>query len=410
MSRLETNGYYALGAPLYVALGALELYLARRKGVRAYGFADTLGNVSAGLGEIVIGLFLGPWLIALYDFGFERLALVRWPEGSWIPWVLAFLLGDLCYYLYHRAGHSVGALWAIHGVHHQTEEFNLSIALRHPWLSDTYSAVFYVPLPLFGVPPTHFFVAITLISFYALSIHSNLLHRPAFYFFVTPRTHILHHARNPRYLNKNFGAMFTLWDRMFGTYAEPDPAEPPVLGTSYGYETHDGALSQWIFFRKLFQVARGARSLGDRVWAFFGPPGWRPKGVAPIRPVPARRDEAIPLATKVFAAVQLTSTTVFAMYVLWLRDNHPLWLLAAASVVILWSLSTIGGLLDGRPSAVRWELLRLAATGALGAVILARHAGAGALVAIGAAGSAAWLMIVRGRIEGSTPAAPETAP
>jgi alkylglycerol monooxygenase len=410
VSRLETNGYYALGVPLYVALGALELVLARRKGVRAYGFADTLGNVAAGLGEIVIGLFIGPWLIALYDFGFEHIALVRWREGSLVPWVLAFLLGDLCYYLYHRAGHSVGALWAIHGVHHQTEEFNLSIALRHPWLSDFYSAVFYIPLPLFGVPPTHFFIAITLISFYALSIHSRLLARPGLWLFVTPRTHILHHARNPKYLHKNFGAMLTIWDRMFGTHAEPDPAEPPCLGTSFGYETHDGALSQWIFFRKLITLAKGAGTFGDRVRTFLGPPGWRARGVAPIRPVPARRDDAIPLAAKVYTAVQLSSTTVFAMYVLWLRDHHPLWVLAAASLVILWSLSTIGGLLDGRPGAVGWELCRLAVTALLGTAIFARHADAGALVLLGAAGSAIWLAAARRNIGATSGKAPEMAP
>ena len=173
VSRLETNGYYALGVPLYVALGAVELALARRKGITAYRFGDTVGNLSAGLGEVIIGLFLGPWLLALYDFGFTHIALVRWPEGSWIPWVLAFLAGDLCYYWYHRAGHTVAAFWAIHGVHHQTEQFNLSIAIRHPWFSDFYSAPFYVPLPLLGVPPTHFFIAITLISFYALTVHTT---------------------------------------------------------------------------------------------------------------------------------------------------------------------------------------------------------------------------------------------
>jgi ABC-type multidrug transport system ATPase subunit/sterol desaturase/sphingolipid hydroxylase (fatty acid hydroxylase superfamily) len=400
VSRLETNGYYALGAPLYVALGALELWLARRKGVRAYGFADTLGNVSAGLGEIVIGLFIGPWLLALYDYGFDHIALVRWPEGSPVPWVLAFLLGDLCYYLYHRAGHSVGALWAIHGVHHQTEEFNLSIALRHPWFSDFYSAVFYVPLPLFGVPPTHFFVAITLISFYALSIHSHLLQRPSFYLFVTPRTHVLHHAKNPRYLNKNFGAMLTIWDRLFGTYAEPDPAEPPSLGTTFGYETHDGARSQWIFFRTLIEIARKAPTLGDRIRTFVMPPGWRPKGVAPLRAVPARRDESIPVATKAYTLTALVLTTAFALYVLWLRDHHPFWMLSAASAIILWSLSTIGGLLDGRRSSVRDELLRLAATAVLGAAIARGRVVPGVLVFGAAAASAVWLLAMRRAVEG----------
>jgi sterol desaturase/sphingolipid hydroxylase (fatty acid hydroxylase superfamily) len=370
MDRIETNGYYALGVPFYLAIIALEIVLSRRKGLRVYGFADTIGSFSAGLGEIVIGLFLGPLLIGLYDFGYAHIALVRWPQGSLVPWVLAFLLGDLCYYWYHRAGHSVAAFWAIHGVHHQTEKFNVGVATRHPWFSDSYSFLFYVPLPMLGVPPLHFFVAISIISFYALTVHSQVFHRPGLWFLVTPATHIVHHARNRRYVNKNYGAMFTVWDRMFGTHVEVDPADPPVLGTSFGYETHDGARAQWVFFRDLFTVARQARTLGDKLRTFVRHPGWVPEGVKAPKHEHARADEAISSGTKIYAASAFGATLVFALWVLWLRNRHPVWLLALASILILWSLSTIGGLLDGREGATRREGLRLVCAAALGVAIV----------------------------------------
>ena len=197
--------------------------------------------------------------------------------------LVAFLVADLAYYWYHRAGHSVAALWAIHGVHHQCEEFNLSVSARHPWFSDLYSAFFYAPLPLLGIGSGQFFVAISAISFYSVSIHSLLLKRPGLFIFTTPQTHIVHHANNPRYLHKNFGAMFTLWDRIFGTHVEVDPADPPRLGVPVGYLTHDGARSQWIFFDLLFQFAARARSLGERFNVFVMHPGWRPEGVAPCQ-------------------------------------------------------------------------------------------------------------------------------
>ncbi len=392
VSRLETNGYYALGVPLYVALGALELALAKRKGVKAYRLADTIGNVSAGLGEVIIGLFLGPYLLALYDYGFATIRLVRWPAGSWVPWALAFLLGDLCYYWYHRAGHAVGALWAIHGVHHQTEEFNMSIALRHPWLSDLYSAVFYIPLPLLGVPPEHFFIAITIISFYALTIHSHLLQRPSLFIFVTPATHVVHHAKNPRYINKNFGAMFSIWDRMFGTHVEVDPADPPRLGTLSGYETHDGARSQWIFFRNLIATARHGESAWERVKTFLMPPGYRPPG-APIHrggSARARDDDEIPFQTRVYASIQMLLVLALAIYVLWLRDRHPGWMLMISSALVLVSLSTIGGLLDGRRTCDRDERARLAIAFAFGAVIAiaSSYVAMGVAIACVALGSA----------------------
>jgi sterol desaturase/sphingolipid hydroxylase (fatty acid hydroxylase superfamily) len=103
MQLLDTNGYYALGIPLYLTIIGVEIALARKQGIRVYRFADTLGNFSAGLEEIVIGLFLGPLLLWLYDFGYAQLALINYVEGSPLPWILAFLCGDFCYYIYHRS-------------------------------------------------------------------------------------------------------------------------------------------------------------------------------------------------------------------------------------------------------------------------------------------------------------------
>jgi alkylglycerol monooxygenase len=401
VSRLENNAYYALGAPAYVVLVLLELWAARRRGEVAYGFGDTIGNLSCGLGEVVIGIFLGPFLIAMYDFGYAHLAVVHWADGSVVPWVLAFLLADLCYYWYHRAGHAIAALWSIHGVHHQSERFNLTIAMRHPWLSDTYAGVFYTPLPVMGVPATHFFIAISIISFYSLSIHTRMLDRPGLFVFTTPATHILHHARNPRYLGKNLGAMFTLWDRMFGTYVEVDPADPPVLGSRAGYTTHDGARAQWVFPGMMLDAFRQARGLGDRARALFARPGWAPPGATVVPRQPARGDDEISAPAKVYVGAQFVATVVFALYVMWLREQHPFSMLLASSAVILWALSTLGALLDGRAGASGRELLRLAATSLLGAAIAAApgHAIAGGVLLVSSVSSAGWLLLTRQRVE-----------
>ena len=409
MARLETSGYYALGVPFYLALIAAEILLARRKGMRVYRFADTIGSFSAGLGEVIVGIFLGPLLIALYDFGYEHIALVRWPEGSLIPWVLAFVAGDFCYYWYHRAGHAVAALWSIHGVHHQAEELNFSIATRHPWFSDSYSAIFYAPVPMLGVPPLHFFVAISIISFYALTVHTQVFHRPGFYILVTPATHIVHHAQNRRYLNKNFGAMFTVWDRMFGTHAEVDPADPPRLGTPFGYETHDGALAQWVFLRDLLAIARQGQSFADKInKTFVLHPGWLPRGARKPRAIPARPDGTIPSAVKIYAGIAFTATLAFALWLMWLRDEHPQWLLVASAFANLWGLSTIGGLLDGRARAARSELARLVGTAALGVAIgvSSEKPLVGAVVVFVAVASAAYVALARGKLDPEPAQAP----
>lgn len=396
MDRLETNGYYALGIPAYFLLIAIEVAISKARGVRVYRFADTIGNLGAGLGEIVLGLFLAPYLLALYDLGFAQLALIHWPKGAIAPWIIAFFAADLGYYWYHRAGHRVGVLWAIHGVHHQSEQFNVSIAMRHPWFSDVYSFPFYVLLPVLGVTALQFFVAISAISFYALSVHTQIFHRPGFFIFVTPATHIVHHCRNPRYLGKNLGAMFTLWDRLFGTHVELDPADPPQLGTPVGYQTHDGARSQWIFFRDIIANARRAANWREALKAFFSYPNWRPKGAPPLARPAARPDEAIPRGLKHYVTAQFGLTVVFSTLILWKRSLEPLGLQVFSAAMILWSIAAVGGLLDGRRGALRWEIARLCGILGLGATwVVVRSPLVGVLVALGGAIGLTWLSLAR---------------
>ena len=398
MADLDTNAYYALGVPAYLAAMALEHRAARARGERAYSFGVTLGNLSAGLGEVVLGLFLGPYLLALYDWAYAHLAIVHWPRGSWVPWALAFALGDLGYWVYHRAGHRVAALWAIHGVHHQAEEFNVSVAIRHPWLSDTYAALFYAPLPLLGVTSTQFFFAIAMISFYAFTAHTRVFLRTGLWLFVSPRTHVLHHARNRPYRGMNLGAMFTLWDRLFGTHVEPDPSVPIELGMPAGYRTHDGARAQWIGWEDLVRLARQTPRWQDKVRVFVGPPGWLPPGATlPTRAV-ARTDTEIPEDVRRYVLVQFSAVVLFAVDVLWLRDRHPLSVELPSALALLFSLASLGAMLDGRAVSLPRERARLALVVALGAWLLAapRYALTGTALVAWALGS--WAFIPR-RVE-----------
>jgi hypothetical protein len=276
---------------------------------------------------------------------------VRWPETSPWPWILAILLTDFAHYIHHRLDHRVAACWAVHGVHHMPEEMNFTVAMRHAWFSDVYSWPFYAPLPLLGVPTTHFFVATTLLSLHALFTHTNHFNFPSLGFLVTPRSHTLHHAKNPRYLDKNFGAMLCIWDKLFGTHVELDPDEPPRYGTVRGYATHDGALAQWVLWRDLFAITRRANNFGDKLRVFFYPPGWTPPGVvAPRLEAPPQGDQ-ISRGTKLYVAAQLAMTTAFSLWVFLFRENHSWLLLSVSAVGIVACIATLGGLLDGRKNA-----------------------------------------------------------
>jgi sterol desaturase/sphingolipid hydroxylase (fatty acid hydroxylase superfamily) len=365
MAQMETTAYYAFGVPLYAGLVGVEWLLARRRGGATLSFAPSFGNLSAGLGAIVVGLFLGPVLIALYDFGHQGFALVRWPEGSVVPWILAVVLADLAHYCHHRLDHRVAACWAVHGVHHMPEEMNFTVAMRHAWFSDVYSWPFYAPLPLLGVPASHFFVATTLLSFHALITHTAHFDFPSLGIFVTPRSHVLHHARNPRYLDKNFGAMLCIWDRLFGTHVELDPDDPPAYGTVRGYATHDGAAAQWVLWQDLVALCRRATTLSDKLLVFVSRPGWTPPGVDEPRLMPPPASAAIPLASKLYVAAQFVLTLGFSLHVFLLRDEHSWAWKGAAALGIVACLVTLGGILDGRRGALRAEAVRVVLTAAL---------------------------------------------
>ena len=366
---METTAYYAFGVPIYLGLVLAEWWRGKRRGARTVSFSTSFGNVSAGLGSIVVGLFLGPVLLGLYAFAHQRFALVTWPSGSIVPWILALVLADFGHYWHHRLDHRVAACWAVHGVHHMPEEMNFTVAMRHAWFSDLYSFPFYAPLPLLGVPPSHFFVATTLLSFHALITHSEHFDFPSFGVLVTPRSHVLHHARNRPYVDTNYGAMLAVWDRLFGTASRWDDATPPDYGTHRGYATHDGALAQWVLWRDLLAAARRAPTVRDKLRVFFGRPGWMPVGVAlaPIDPPPA--SGALSFATKAYVAAQSLLTIGFSLYVFVLRDTHPWTFKIASAFAILVTMVSLGGILDRRAHAARWEATRVLAI-AIAAVAL----------------------------------------
>src|SRR5262249_19402111 len=208
-----------------------------------------------------------------------------------------------------------------------------TLALRHPWFSDFYSAPFYALLPLLGVPTVHFFVAISVISFYAVTIHSPLFRWSGLRVFVTPDTHVVHHAWNAPYRHRNFGAMLTLWDRWLGTHVQVDEATPLRWALRSGYEPHDGALSQFVVFRRLFLAPRGARTWREALAVLFGPPG-RPTLGAPERAARAREDSPTPAVVKLYATAQFALTLALSVFVLWLRDQHGAGLLVLSAAAI----------------------------------------------------------------------------
>ena len=357
----------ALAIPFFLAAMALELALARARRRPAYRLQDALADLGCGVAQQVAGVFLAAALLGVYARVFERAALLRFAEGSGWPWLLAFVLVDVAYYWWHRASHEVGLLWAVHAVHHQSEDYNLAVALRQAILSTSTSLPFYLPLALLGVPPMVFATTLALSTLYQFWIHTELIGRlgPLERVINTPSAHRVHHAVNPRYLDRNYAAVLIVWDRLFGTFA-PE-RERPVYGVTKPLGSFDPVWAQLQPWCELWARSRRLRGL-DRLRVWWRSPSWDPAGALPASEAEVQRrpkfERAVAAGVKRYALVQFLPLIAATFLMLLAGPATSPRLLAVAALFVLWTLLAVGALLDGRAWAGPLEVARLAALAA----------------------------------------------
>lgn len=342
-----------LAVPAFFALIGVELWLCRRRGRRDYRFSDTVANLSCGVGEqVLVSVASGGVLV--YLFLFERAALVRLPPDAISTWLACFVAVDLCYYWAHRASHRVNFLWAAHAVHHQSEDYNLSVALRQSWIQRAFSWPFYWPLALLGFPPAVVVTTYTLNILYQFWIHTQLVGRlgPLEWVLNTPSHHRVHHGVDAPYLDRNHGGVLIVWDRLFGTFcAEASPPRYGVVQPLGSFSALRANLDPW---RKLARMAAAEPRLLGKVLVFLRPPDWRseatPPEEGPLRTDPGYvlHDVERPLAVRALAGALFLAALVGAIAFLRAAPGlaaGPLWAGAAA---LLAALTAVGALLDGR--------------------------------------------------------------
>jgi alkylglycerol monooxygenase len=271
---MEALGVLTTLAALGIALILCELVMARRRGVKAYSLPATLASLANGAGALLAGLAFSVFL--LYGSLEARLGLFDLDPASWTTWVLAFVLLDFVFYWAHRLCHVVPLLWAMHAVHHQSDEYNLSVGLRAPWLQPLMYAPFTALLALSGVPVEVMAVVYLIQQTWKLVIHTQLIGDlgPLEWVLVTPRHHAVHHACNARYLDRNHGGVFVLWDRLFGTFQRLE--EAPVFGTGEAAE-HNPLRNNVQPWRQLVRRAARAPGAGAALRALFWSPSRGPE-------------------------------------------------------------------------------------------------------------------------------------
>ena len=360
--------YIALAVPFFFLLIGLEIVLARAHRRRVYRLADAVADLGCGIAQQVVVAFAGAVLLAAYATVHDRFRLVTLAATSPWAWLLAFAGVDLAYYWWHRLSHRVNLLWAVHVVHHQSEDYNLAVALRQAILSGFTSLPFYLPLALLGVPPLAYATMLSLSTLYQFWIHTELVGKlgRAEAVLNTPSHHRVHHAVNARYLDRNYAATFIVWDRLFGTFAEE--REPAVFGTVKPLESFNPLWAQVEYFVQLWRKARSLPRWSDRLKTWIMAPDWKPAGAAwPEPPVEGRVKHEAPLGRRgrLYAGLQLVPVVAATFVLMMWGAAMPRGTALLLAALVLWSLASLGGLLDGRRWARPLEAGRLLAVAAV---------------------------------------------
>ena len=271
-----------LATPVFLLLIALEYAVGVARGRNTYRLNDTLNSVGLGVMSQVTGVFGKLLRIGMYTLVFEHVAITRLPADALWVWLFALLFYDFCYYWLHRAGHRVALMWAAHAVHHQSEDYNLGTALRQTSSGFLLGWLFYVPLAVAGVPPLVFGVVALIDLLYQYWVHTQQIGRLGGFdrWFCSPSNHRVHHAVNDVYLDKNYGGILIVWDRLFGTFIEEDDAVPIVYGTRAPLRSFNPLWANLQVYRDLGLDSWRASSWADKARVWLKPPGWRPADVA----------------------------------------------------------------------------------------------------------------------------------
>ena len=279
---MEGAQIIVLATPVFLLLIAVEFFVGRWRGRNTYRLNDALSSIGLGIMSQVVGVLTKALTVGIYTVAYQSLALWELPADALWVWVVGLLFYDLCYYWHHRLGHESAFFWAAHVVHHQSEDYNLSTALRQTSSGWIGGWIFYLPMAVLGFPPLVFGVVALIDLLYQYWVHTQQIGKLGWFdrVFCSPSNHRVHHAVNDKYLDKNYGGILILWDRLFGTFEEEDDREPCVYGTRSPLRSWNPVWANLQVYRDLAFDSWHARRWSDKLRVWFKPPGWRPADVA----------------------------------------------------------------------------------------------------------------------------------
>ncbi|MEO1256899.1 MAG: sterol desaturase family protein, partial [Bacteroidota bacterium] len=334
--------------------------------VKIYRTNDAISNISCGISSQVMNAIWGVLSIGMYQFVYEYIRLATIPN-TWWSYALLFILVDLMYYWFHRASHEVNFLWnTAHVVHHQSEDYNFSVALRQSSFGGVFSMLFYLPLALIGFNTYTFLLVKGLNLIYQFWIHTEMIQKlPKWFEFVfnTPSHHRVHHGRNPKYIDKNHAGTLMIWDRMFGTFQKEE--EKPTYGVTKSSNTWNPIWANVLPIIHMNSQVRSTSGFWNKLKVLFYKPGWKPIEQGGYQTAIEVDEETyrkfdihphIPMMRYIF--VQFVLVLVFAAYLLFTLKQHDIYFKLVLAGFIMWSIAQLGILMENRKNWIPGEYMR----------------------------------------------------
>ncbi|MBP6659147.1 MAG: sterol desaturase family protein [Chitinophagales bacterium] len=360
-----------LSIPAFFILIAVELLINKMKKTNLYRLNDTISNLSSGIISQVVGVFTKIVTIGVYVWIYNNFRVFKNIPNEWYTWILLFIGVDFFYYWFHRLSHEVSVLWGTHVVHHQSEEYNLSVALRQSATQTFGSFWFYLPLAFIGFSPTLFATIAAIQTLYQFWIHTRLIDKmPAWfeYVFNTPSHHRVHHGVNPKYIDKNHGGTLIIFDRMFSTFQQEE--EEVHYGVTSQLKSWNIAVANFDYYGWILQQLSKVKNAKDFFLVLLRKPGWRPAylgGAIVPKEIDTQRqlyDAQSNRNVHIYIVFQFALLLAFASFFLFgVGDaEHPKFNTLQkyiATFFIIFSVINIGGLFENKNWSKPAEIIRL---------------------------------------------------
>ncbi|WP_293746806.1 sterol desaturase family protein [uncultured Paraglaciecola sp.] len=351
--------------PLFFLLIAIELLLEKAKGTDYYRVNDSINSLTAGVLSRMTGIIKQLFPLTVYVVAYEQLALFE-IEPSWWSWLGAFVIYDFCYYWNHRLGHEMNILWAAHVVHHSSEEYNLTTALRQSG-SSVFSWIFYLPMAILGFDPIVLITVGSLNLIYQFWVHTRHIPKLGWYewVFVTPSNHRVHHAQNQIYIDRNYGGVFILWDRIFGSFQEELDNDKPIYGIRKALKSWNPLWANVHVYSQLAKDCWHAKRWQDKLLIWFKRTGWRPADVEqnyPLSKVDLTKfrkfDIPLTLINKFYSLLQYLLITFVGLLLMMNVASLTLAEQILVVIFVLYASLSAGLVMENNPIAIYLEWVK----------------------------------------------------